>query len=74
MKLKIFLEHQGIKAPEFARRIGVTENAVRFYMSGERFPQPHIMLRIEDVTQGIVSGSDMARTWVAFRERQMAAE
>ena len=43
---------------EFARRIGVTNESVRRYAHGQRFPRPEIMRRIMAATDGAVGPND----------------
>ena len=51
------------------------ESVVRRYETGERYPRPEIMARIERLTGGEVTASDMLETrraWEKARERAKA--
>ena len=58
MKLHDHLQEQGISLKEFAARTGVTEMAVRYWVSGKRIPGPDIMRRIMALTDGQVQAND----------------
>ncbi len=52
------MKEKGLRAPEMAVRIGVTEQAVRHYLRGERIPAPEVMRRIVAATGGAVTPND----------------
>ena len=58
MRLSEYLALQKIKPSEFARRIEVSRAAVARYISGDRFPEPSVLIRIRDVTDGDVTPDD----------------
>ena len=62
MKLSKYLELKGETGPEFARRIGVTPQAVRYWRRGERRPSATLMLRIARATEGAVTPNDLLET------------
>lgn len=58
MTLKDWFEEQGIEAPEFARRIGRSTEAVRRYLNGDRIPDRSTMPLIVRETNGRVTAND----------------
>ena len=58
MKLKEWLEKEGIKAQEFARRIGYSQSGISRIMHGEYVPSKPVVKRIEKETKGKVRPSD----------------
>ena len=58
MQLKTYLDKRGLTILEFACLLGVSHQAVRRYLHGERLPQRDIMLRIAKVTKGKVRPDD----------------
>ena len=58
MRLDAYLTEKGLKGPEFAALIGVTEETVRRYIKGERKPEWPILDRINKVTGGQVTAND----------------
>jgi len=62
MQLGKYLSDQSIPIPEFARRIGVSTQAVHRYISGERIPHLEVMDKIEAETGGNVLPNDLYAT------------
>ncbi|MEH6476677.1 MAG: helix-turn-helix transcriptional regulator [Sneathiella sp.] len=58
MKLKTWLDSRKIKAVTFAENVGVTHSTIGRYVSGDRFPRPEILRRIEVATGGKVTAND----------------
>ena len=58
MTLSQYLSQHGFSAARFAERIGVSAEAVRRYISGERTPRPAIMHRIMAATGSAVTPND----------------
>jgi len=58
MKLRDWLEKEGISGNEFARRLGVAKATVSRYATDDRIPRPAILRRIHDETNGEVSAPD----------------
>lgn len=58
MKLKDYLDGQGVTYEAFAGLIGVTTKAAWRYAHGERVPRPAIMHRIVEATGGAVQPQD----------------
>jgi len=58
MKLKDFLEKEGISNAEFAKRIGVSKMTISRYVRGEAIPKPDIMRRIVKDTKNKVTAND----------------
>ena len=62
MKLGRYLEREGISLAQFAKVIGVSQESVRLYIAGERFPRPKRLEIITAATCGKVTYRDfMAR-------------
>lgn len=57
-KLKLYLIDHKISQAQFGLLIGVTQVAINSYLTGRRFPEPTIILKIEEVTNGHVTPSD----------------
>jgi transcriptional regulator with XRE-family HTH domain len=58
MKLKTYLDAEGIDQTAFAAAINTTQVAVSRYVSGRRIPRPAIMRRIAHETKGLVGPED----------------
>lgn len=58
MTLGHYLQHHGLTAAEFADRIGVSPEATRRYAAGARIPHQAVMVRIFEVTGGVVTPND----------------
>ncbi len=58
MKLDAYLTLHGLSERDFARRVGVSQQAVNNYRRGRRVPAPAIMRRIYEATGGLVTPAD----------------
>ena len=58
MTLAEYLSEHGLSPAEFAKLIGVTDESVRRYAHGRRYPRPAIMRRIVTATGGAVGPQD----------------
>ena len=58
MRLLQYLSDGDLTYQAFAERIGVTQQAVARYASGERIPRREVMERIAYVTKGQVTPND----------------
>ena len=58
MQLRQYLTKRNIAIPAFAERIGVTQQAVHRYLTGERLPRRDVMERIKAATGGAVQPND----------------
>ena len=58
MRLLQYLEEHGLTYQAFADRIGVTQQAVARYATGERIPRREAKERIACVTKGAVQPND----------------
>ncbi|HDZ73750.1 MAG TPA: XRE family transcriptional regulator [Aurantimonas coralicida] len=58
MKLKDYLAGRKVSIAEFAKRIGVSHEAVRRYINRERRPDWDVLERIVKATKGAVSADD----------------
>lgn len=59
MQLKDYLKQAELNYTEFAKRIGVaTARTVQRYADGKRLPEPEIMRKINDATDGKVTPND----------------
>lgn len=58
MKLSEYLQKNGILQAEFARKIGVTQGIVSYYVSGRTMPTRKNMQKIIEVTGGEVTADD----------------
>jgi len=56
--LKTYLDRTGVSRVQFAAQIGVTPEAVRKYLGGDRIPTREVMERIAEVTNGEVTAND----------------
>ena len=62
MQLSQFLTENEITAAEFAENIGLTSEAVRLYLRGDRFPRRWALERIGKATKGAVTANDFMET------------
>jgi transcriptional regulator with XRE-family HTH domain len=46
---------QGWSYSDLARAVGVTPQAARRYCTGDRIPQPEVMIRLKAVTNAVVT-------------------
>lgn len=58
MTLADYLTTKKISQAEFAQLIGVSQVAVSRYASGQRMPRRNWLLKIREVTGGLVNGDD----------------
>ena len=58
MTLSEYLTKNELSNRAFAERIGVTAEAVRLYVAGERHPRPGVMRLIMEHTDGAVGPAD----------------
>lgn len=58
MKLSEYLSEKGIPHREFAEQIGVSAEAVRLYLLGERTPRRAVIQAIVASTDGRVTPND----------------
>ncbi len=58
MNLSEYLSDHGLSPAKFAERIGVTDESIRRYAHGQRYPRPEIMRRIVATTDGAVGPED----------------
>lgn len=58
MRLDTYLDSKSIPDSDFAVLIGVSRQTVHRYKSGERFPEPPILSKISEVTNGEVTAND----------------
>jgi predicted transcriptional regulator len=65
MTLADYLAMKKISQAEFAQSIGVSQVAVSRYASGQRMPRRNWLLKIRDVTGGLVTGNDFLETMEA---------
>jgi transcriptional regulator with XRE-family HTH domain len=65
MKLDAYLKRERLSTAEFAERIGVTAEAVRLYLTGQRIPRPKTVARIAQETGGAVRFRDFFDEMVA---------
>ncbi len=61
MKLADYLSKQNIPGAEFARRIEVSQEAVRRYVKGDRRPEWDVLARIVSATDGHVQPNDFLK-------------
>lgn len=61
MLLEHYLTKRGLSHIQFAKSIGVSGEAVRRYLKGERMPTPSVMSKIIDATHGKVTPNDLYR-------------
>jgi hypothetical protein len=68
MRLNKFLTKNGVPHATFAGCIGVSEEALRRYLLGDRLPVWPVLVRIEKLTGGAVTPNDflpLARARIA---------
>jgi transcriptional regulator with XRE-family HTH domain len=58
MRLQDYLSEHGVTRAEFARRLGVKHISVTRYVSEGRVPEPSVMEKIIEVTDGKVTAND----------------
>lgn len=59
MQLKTWLQDKGVSYAEFARRIGASNGkVVQRYAERERMPEPTMMTKIVEATDGAVQPND----------------
>jgi transcriptional regulator with XRE-family HTH domain len=58
MKLKTYMESNGIDAEAAAADIGVAVGSLYRYMDGTRFPRRETLARIAEFTHGAVTAND----------------
>lgn len=67
MTLAKWISAADLTDAEFARRLGISRQALSRYKAGTRIPRPHILHRIMSLTNGAVTANDFV--FVASRER-----
>jgi transcriptional regulator with XRE-family HTH domain len=73
MQLAEYLRLNGMTAAVFARQVGMTRQAVGNYLSGDRFPHPEKLIRIKEVTAGLVTAEDFVAQYAAAAKPTRAA-
>ena len=58
MKLKDYLRTNQIKSEDFAKSLGASHGGVLKWITGERFPRPLMLVKIERLTEGQVTAND----------------
>jgi transcriptional regulator with XRE-family HTH domain len=58
MKLRAWLEKEGLSATEFGRRLNKPQPTIARYASGDRIPEPPVMAQIAEMTRGEVMPND----------------
>ena len=58
MKLQDFLRFRRIKNKTFAKLLNISPVSLSRYISGERFPEKEILIKIHNFTEGLVSPND----------------
>lgn len=58
MTLARYLQESGLSVREFASRIGVSPEAIRLYLKGQRRPRGAVIKAIASETKGAVSAND----------------
>ena len=61
MTLEKYLRERGLARQTFATRLGVSRQAVDYWLRGCRFPRPEMIMKIERVTGGSVRAADWYR-------------
>lgn len=81
MTLSAFLKQHGLTNAQFARAIGVSEEAVRLYRAALRVPTPHtrringkrvtvdVASKISTTTEGAVTRADMHAAYIERKQR-----
>ena len=58
MKLQDYLRFKRIKNKTFAKLLNISPVSLSRYISGERFPEKEILIKIHNLTEGLVSPND----------------
>ena len=58
MKLQDYLRFRRIKNKTFAKLLNISPVSLSRYISGERFPEKEILIKIHNLTEGLVSPND----------------
>ena len=58
MKLQDYLRFRRIKKKTFAKLLNISPVSLSRYISGERFPEKEILIKIHNLTEGLVSPND----------------
>ena len=58
MKLQDYLRFRRIKSKTFAKLLNISPVSLSRYISGERFPEKKILIKIHNLTEGFVSPND----------------
>ena len=58
MKLKVWLDTEGISARELSLKLDVTDGAVSLWLNGLRMPRPAVMRKIMKLSKGKVLPQD----------------
>lgn len=58
MRLHEYLQQTGLSRADFARQIGVKYITVARYLDTQRVPEPSVMVKIIEVTEGKVTAND----------------
>jgi hypothetical protein len=74
MTLNEFLILHKIEPADFAKRAGVTREALRLWLSRQRTPRQKAMARIVEMTDGSVTPNDFLPTTAPRLEPTEAAE
>ena len=59
MKLKTYLKRRKLTLKAFAKKVGITPQAIHYYVTGQRTPQLGIAMDIVRATDGEVSLRDL---------------
>jgi transcriptional regulator with XRE-family HTH domain len=71
MNIREYREHLGLSLSAFAKSIGVTGSVVCHYEYGKRFPGPAILDKIQRVTGGLVTVSDVLKNYMERKNREV---
>ena len=58
MKLQDYLRFRRIKNKTFAKFLNISPVSLSRYISGERFPEKKILIKIHNLSEGLVSPND----------------
>ena len=58
MKLKDYLRFKKIKNKTFAKLLKISPVSLSRYINGERFPEKETLIKIHNLTEGLVSPND----------------
>lgn len=61
MKLSTFLQERELSRRKFADMVGISKEAVHYYLHGKRFPRPETLRRIAEATDGLVTANDFCQ-------------